>query len=124
MDYRNTGKSILGHGKWDFEGMKITLSNGKTLKEDRWFIPFWSIGLNHLMSRPSCYECHFARKERTADISLGALLRVHLYCPELYEKNGGASIVFANTDKGKLVVLEAQNNMYGHELSVEDVLKY
>ena len=78
IDYRYTGKSIFNRGKWDFEAMKVNtkiggkkrwdfqvmkiklLDNKKEIIVDRWFNPFWTIWLNHLMSRPSCYECHFA----------------------------------------------------------------
>lgn len=125
VDYRYTGKSILKNGKWDFQAMKIKLKNrNKEITIDRWYNPFWSIWLNHLMSRPSCYECKFARNQRVADISLGDLWGVHLYCPELYGKNGGASVVFANTNKGKDIVNLAENKMYGHELRIENALKY
>lgn len=125
LDYRYKGKSCFNCGKWDFQVMKTRLFDySKEITIDRWFNPFWSIWLNHLMSRPSCYECHFARNERTADISLGDLWGVHLYCPELYGNNGGATVVFANTDKGKEIVLKSQDKMYGHELKKEDALRY
>lgn len=125
IDYRYTGKSVLSHGKWDFEIMRITLNNGqKALLKDRWFNPFWSIWLNHLMSRPSCYQCKFTTAGRTADITLGDLWGVHLYCPELYGKNGGSSLVVCNTEKGKQVFESAQERMLGHELRFEDALKY
>ena len=62
----------------------------KVIEKDRWFNPFWSIWLKHLMSRPSCYKCPFATMERVADISLGDLWGVHLYCPELWGKTAGA----------------------------------
>lgn len=128
LDFRYTGNSILNHGKWDFQVMRADLNdnfdNPITLKKDRWFNPFWSVWLKHLMSRPSCYECPFARQERIADITLGDLWGVHLYCPELYGKNGGASLVVCNSSKGKAVLKNAQENMYGHELDFKDALKY
>lgn len=129
IDYRYKGHTLFGSNKWDFEVMRIAMSNKKRQKmliieKDRWFNPFWSIWLNHLMSRPSCYQCPFATQERTADISLGDLWGVHLYCPELYGKNGGSSLIVANTDKGKEIVFKAQDEMYGHELKFEDALKY
>jgi hypothetical protein len=96
----------------------------KTIIKDRWFNPFWSVWLKHLMSRPSCYECPFTTQERGADITLGDLWGIHLYCPELYGGNGGASLIIANTDKGKAVLQKAQNEMYGHELKFEDALRY
>lgn len=127
IDYRYTGKSVFSNGKWDFEAMRIsikTLDNNNILCIDRWFNPFWSIWLNHLMSRPSCYKCKFTTTERVADISLGDLWGVHLYCPELYGSNGGSSLIVCNTEKGKEVVKKAQQNMYGHELVFEDALQY
>ena len=142
IDYRYTGKSLFGNGKWDFQMMKseisgggypgkwdfeimrVKLMNNKVYKIDRWFNPFWSIWLNHLMSRPSCYECPFAEQGRTADITLGDLWGVHLYCPELYGKNGGSSLVVGNTEKGAAVIRDAEKYMIGHELRFEDALKY
>jgi coenzyme F420-reducing hydrogenase beta subunit len=125
LDYRYTGKSIFNNGKWDFQIMRVTFQgNKKELKRDRWFNPFWSIWIAHLMSRPSCYECPYARKERVADITLGDLWGVHLYCPELYGKNSGASLIIANTKKGKEIVQSSINLLEGHELKIEDALKY
>lgn len=142
LDYRYTGKSLLSHGTWDFEKMKIKIGGGysgkwdfqqmrielmnkrKIIIKDRWFNPFWSVWLQHLMSRPSCYKCPFTTSERVADITLGDLWGVHLYCPELYGENGGSSLVVCNTEKGKLVFKNAEKQMYGHELRFEDALKY
>ena len=94
------------------------------MKKDRWFNPFWQLWLKHLMSRPSCYSCPFTTKERCADITLGDLWGVHLYCPELYGNNLGASLIIANTTNGKKYVKKAENNMYGHELMYDEALKY
>ncbi len=129
LDYRYKGKSIFKHGKWDFEQMKIDLldkngKRGKAIIKDRWVNPFWSIWLKHLMNRPSCYECPYATETRMADITLGDLWGVHLYCPELYGKNGGASLVVCNSEKGKEVFQRAEKSMYGHELFYEDAVKY
>lgn len=128
IDYRYKGHSLLGNHKWDFEIMRTTnmMKNNerKIIEKDRWFNPFWSVWLKHLMSRPSCYECPFATTERVADISLGDLWGVHLYCPELYGKNGGASLAVANTDKGKEILQASESKMYGHELRFEEALKY
>jgi len=110
--------------RWDFQVMRADLRDGRSLKKDRWFNPFWSIWLQHLMSRPSCYGCPFARAERGADVTMGDLWGVHLYCPELYGKNGGASLVVCNTEKGAEAFRRAQEALHGHELRFEDALKY
>ena len=105
--------------------MKTKLvDNKKEIIVDRWFNPFWSIWLEHLMSRPSCYCCPFASEKRSADITLGDLWGVHIYCPELYGNNGGSSLIVANSPKGKQVTKKAEQFMYGHELSFQDALKY
>lgn len=125
IDYRYTGKSIFNNGKWDFEQMMVKISDQKSIYiKDRWFNPFWSIWLKHLMSRPSCYECPFTNCNRVSDVTLGDLWGVHIYCPELYGDNGGASLVIGNTEKGKTIIKMAEKNMYGHELSFEDALKF
>ena len=118
IDYRDKDQN-----KWDFQVMAYKVK-GKLHKIDRWFNPFWSIWLNHLMSRPSCYSCPFATQERVADIALGDLWGVHIYCPDLYGRNGGSSLVTANSKKGKAVVKEAESLMFGHELSFDTALKY
>ncbi|WP_279128454.1 Coenzyme F420 hydrogenase/dehydrogenase, beta subunit C-terminal domain [Acidaminococcus fermentans] len=127
IDYRDTDvkwNRSLFKGKWDFEVMSVILENGKTIKQDRWFNPFWKLWLSHLMSRPSCYQCPFTRPQRGADITLGDLWGVHLYCPELYGDNGGASLIVCNTQKGKDVFDKAKKKMYGHSLDFSTALKY
>jgi coenzyme F420-reducing hydrogenase beta subunit len=127
IDYRYKKFTPLENpasGKWDFQVMYTSLQNGKSFKKDRWFNPFWSIWLNHLMSRPSCYTCPFATPQRVADITLGDLWGVHLYCPELYGKNGGASLVVCNSEKGRETFKTASADMYGHELDFNIALKY
>ena len=119
IDYRNKTK----YGRWDFQMMKIETSHGAKVI-DRWFNSFWSIWLQHLISRPSCYECPFATKERVADISLGDLWGVHLFCPELYNHNRGASLIICNSKKGKEALNHALPFMEGHFLQYEEAVKY
>ena len=119
IDYR-----FKNRNKWDFEAMQVAFADGRTRKKDRWFNDFWVIWLNHLMSRPSCYKCPFTTTERSADISLGDLWGVHLYCPELYYRNRGASLIVCSTEKGENAVREAEKLLDGHELKFTDALKY
>lgn len=112
-------------GKWDFQIMCCNAKKGGGIfKKDRWFNPFWSIWLNHLMSRPSCYHCPYTTPNRVADITLGDLWGVHLYCPELYGQNGGSSLIVANSLKGKAALNNAKKMMFGHALRFADALKY
>ena len=49
---------------------------------------------------------------------------MHIYCPELYGDNGGASLIICNTEKGKKVWQAAQKDFCGHELDFDTALKY
>lgn len=120
LDYRAKDNGA----RWDYEVMKIRFANGKTDKTDRWFNPFWSIWLQHLMSRPSCYQCPYTTPERLADITLGDLWGVHIYCPELYGDNKGASLVLCNTDKGIMALNQARTRLHGHDLKFEEAIRY
>lgn len=130
IDYRYTDSAPISSpetttpGKWDFQVMRLVLENGKEIKKDRWFNPFWSVWLNHLMSRPSCYECPFASVERNADVTLGDLWGVHLYCPDLYGRNGGSSLIVCNSRQGRTAWKKAQEHMFGRELDFPTALKY
>ncbi len=121
LDYR-----YKDNDRWDFEVMYIENNNShKPLKRDRWFNPFWSIWLNHLMSRPSCYNCLYATNARVADITLGDLWGVHLYCPDLYNDDKGASFIVANTERGRLLVESIMGKTFeGRELDFSTALKY
>lgn len=125
LDYRYKDTRVnKNKAKWDFQIMFTKLKNGKEIKKDRWFNPFWSIWLNHLMSRPSCYKCPYTKKNRNADITLGDLWGVHLYCPELYANNTGCSLIVCNSAKGKDALEKARHLLYGHELDFDTALKY
>lgn len=127
MDYRYTDSHRFlnkNYGKWDFQVMNIVFENDKKMKKDRWFNPFWKLWLNHLMSRPACYNCQFTNTSRVADISLGDLWGIHLYCPELYGNNGGASLIICNTQKGKDIFEISKKDLCGHELDFDTALKY
>lgn len=119
LDYRDKDGR-----KWDFQVMSTVLQNGLQIKTDRWFNPFWSIWLAHLMSRPCCCECPYTTRKRIADITLGDLWGVHLYCPELYNRNSGASLILCSTKKGRQAMQLARRSFSGHELDFEIAVKY
>ncbi|EQI12698.1 UNVERIFIED_ORG: 4Fe-4S dicluster domain protein [Clostridioides difficile F501] len=110
--------------RWDFEVMSASFQNGANFKIDRWFNPFWSIWLQHLMNRPSCYTCPFACLDRMADITLGDLWGVHLYCPDLYNRNAGASLIACSTNAGFKLLADARPFMKVRELPREEALRY
>ena len=119
LDYRYKDRN-----RWDFQVMRITLENGKTLKTDRWVSPFYILWSDRLMSRPSCVSCPFRTNERLADITLGDLWGVHIYCPELYNGNKGTSLILCNTQKGLSAFNQCRSMIEGHELDYNEAIKY
>ena len=110
--------------RWDYEVMRFTFEDGSARDIDRWFNPFWSIWLQHLMSRPGCYDCRFCTRHRVADITLGDLWGVHIYCPDLYNDNRGASVVFVNTEKGRKLLENASQWLHIRSLDPEQAIRY
>lgn len=117
LDYRDKDND-----RWDFNVMSALFQNGKIVKIDRWVNPFFDFWMQHIMSRPSCYECMYTSTNRAADITLGDLWGVHVICPELYNDNRGCSLILCNTEKGLAAFTGAQ--MTKRELELEAVLKF
>nr|WP_270838081.1 Coenzyme F420 hydrogenase/dehydrogenase, beta subunit C-terminal domain [Mitsuokella multacida] len=128
---KKQGDSIIGvdyrfkaGNRWDYEPMRYRFAHGLVKVQDRWFNPFWSIWLQHLMSRPSCYHCPYCSRERVADITLGDLWGVHIYCPDRYNANRGCSLIIANTEKGQRLFAKAKKLMNVRELDMNDVIRF
>lgn len=49
---------------------------------------------------------------------------MHLYCPELYNHNKGASLIICNSIKGKEAFLSTKDLFVGHELNYETAIRY
>ena len=128
LEEKNKSKKISldysdkDNDRWDFNVMSALFQNGKTVKIDRWVNPFFDFWMQHIMSRPSCYECMYTSTNRAADITLGDLWGVHVICPELYNDNRGCSLILCNTEKGLDAFTSAQ--MIKRKLELEAVLKF
>lgn len=85
---------------WGLNYKTKTKTKTKTIyspaDEDAYYASF----LRGKTYRPSCYECHFAKQERIADITLGDFWGIELFHPEFYNKMG-VSAVILNTEKAK-----------------------
>ena len=119
LDYRDKDG-----GRWDYNVMSLTFENGKHITIDRWVNPFFDIWMQHIMSRPSCYECRYTTSRRCSDITLGDLWGVHIFCPELYNDNHGSSVMIPSTEKGRTAIELAKQQMTTRELDMDTVVKY
>lgn len=65
--------------------------------------PFYFGFQKYITLRPSCYNCKWARPERSADITLGDFWGIEKYCPDLNAKEG-VSMAIINSEKGQELI--------------------
>ena len=61
----------------------------------------------HVSLRDSCYNCHFRRHERVADLSLGDFWGIEQYYPSV-QTSDGISAVIVNTENGQKLIDDAE----------------
>lgn len=64
--------------------------------------------LSGIMFMPSCYNCHFACRERTGDITIADFWGIEHY-NQNFNTGQGASLVIFNTEKGRKLINQLQN---------------
>ena len=76
--------------------------------------------LGGIINRECCYNCHYAKGERVADITLGDFWQIHKWKPE-YNDWKGTSLVLINSEHGETLYSEVEKNF---KLSVEASLDF
>lgn len=81
--------------------------------------------LKDLYLRPSCYNCPFKSGRSGSDLTLADFWGINKHMPEL-DDNGGVSLVFINTQKGRIfyesLLLENHTATYEQAVSGNPVL--
>lgn len=77
----------------------------------------------HIMFRKSCGKCHFANIKRPSDITLADFWGIEKISPNFNKDNKGCSLVFLNTDKGKLLFDKIKDRMDVIPVTIEDSLQ-
>ncbi len=62
--------------------------------------PYYNAYQKRLACRDSCYDCHFAARERSSDITIGDFHDIEKYHPDI-DRFAGVSMFVCNTEKGK-----------------------
>lgn len=70
----------------------------------------------HLMLRPSCTACHFARKERPSDITMADCWFVEKYVPSFQDDNRGCSLLLVHTEAGEVFSSAFKENVWRCEI--------
>ena len=77
-------------------------SNGElnTQINNAYSFPFYFGYLNHWISRPSCYNCHFRRIDRISDLTIGDFWGITKILPKIKDFEKGYSLVITNSNRG------------------------
>lgn len=108
---------------WHNSTLTIKDGNGRVLlseeqSENCYFLMFF----NHLILRPSCYECRYSNFNRPGDISLGDYWGVEKQFPD-YDDDKGISLLMCNTQQGISVWEKIQSEMKNIEISPQKCIQ-
>lgn len=79
--------------------------------------------LNNWNLRPSCFNCHFRKRNRCSDVTLADFWGVNRVVPELFDDNG-TSLLIVHSEKGKKLVQEIEKNTIMQPVDFEQSLRY
>lgn len=111
---------------WQYKTAKVTFNKGEKyiFSNESSYLNLFESGV---IARPSCYECKYACKNRTGDITLGDYWGVNVKMPELFSKDTGlnlkegVSAVIVNTTKGEEALREYAERVRLFETSFEAI---
>lgn len=73
--------------------------------------------------RPFCHTCPFAKTERIADFTIGDFWGIEHFS-NTFDTRNGVSVLFANSDKAKILMSEIYEKAVIEPACIEDVEKY
>lgn len=108
---------------WHNFSLRIGLADGseyrKVFRED----PFMRGFLDNVYLRLSCYACHYKTMNRISDFTLADFWGVQNVCPEIAHPKG-ASLVWLNTDKSKMIWEELKDRLIYKKVDLEQAVRY
>ncbi|MBR3406435.1 MAG: Coenzyme F420 hydrogenase/dehydrogenase, beta subunit C-terminal domain [Bacteroidales bacterium] len=82
--------------------------------------PYYCGFLKYITFRDSCYECKFARSERTSDLTLGDMWGYE----NVTDFQKGYSLIYINSSKGEDIFSKIKNSVETSKLSIGDPITY
>ena len=79
--------------------------------------------LRDICSRPSCYDCHYAKFPRVADITLADYWGIQTIHPE-FDDDKGASLVLINSKSGQSAWDKIQSQITAIPSNLETAIKH
>lgn len=77
---------------------------------------------DHIMFRPSCYNCHFANVHRPGDLSLADFWGIEKNDPS-FDDNRGVSLVLVSSAKGMALLEQAKSDLNWFECDVTNCIQ-
>lgn len=106
-------KKTFGWG----DHQETIISNGKAIHSKL----FTTLYYQNFINRPSCHECPYAKYEHYSDITVGDCWGVEKIAPGFNKDDSGASMIFWNTARGRLILQKAMKKMEIVERTIEEM---
>jgi hypothetical protein len=119
VKYRNREKV---HG-WHEHNECVFYADGTKEWRSKLIQNFKDLFYLNVILRESCYACPYAELPTVSDITIGDFWGIEYLFPDL-DDNEGTSIVFINTEKGKVYAEKIEKNCSSFSISFDDALKY
>lgn len=108
---------------WHNFSMRVNFANGKEYCKDRWHDLFFIGYLQaNLLTRPSCYACHFKGFPQKADITLADFWGIENLDKSM-DQDRGTSLVMVNSDKGMDLFNSIKDKVVWKEFTISDARK-
>jgi hypothetical protein len=108
---------------WEKYSVKYKFINNTEYEQTYLKDSYMKAFLSNLSLRPSCYYCCFKGKVRPSDFTLADFWGVKYIMPEMYD-NKGTSLVFINSNKGRDLFKEIQNDLMYSGVDKDSAIKY
>ena len=99
------------HAGWNFPRIRITFTNGKTVRRIPACDLFFAGYSKKLTIRQTCFECPFCTPTRVGDLTIADCWRVATTHPH-YDDNRGTSLILATTACGERLLSEISQNTF------------
>lgn len=94
-------------------------NNRSVVKQGLYYdYPYYNAYCKQIISRPNCYSCRYARKNRVSDISIGDFHAVEKYMHDI-DRFSGISMFICNSEKGQKLFKECENQLFTQNMDVE-----
>ena len=97
---------------WKKFSVRQYFTKGGTKLQPMFADPYMAAFLRNYALRESCYQCQFTTTQRWGDLTIADFWQVAKVYPEYDQDDLGTSLVFVNTEKGRLWLKACRTNLF------------